>query len=137
MRILICGSRSWHDRQPIEDLLVERQAEAAARSIYAPVEFMVIHGACPDGADWLADKIALDLGLTPGVDLIREPAQWKRYGRSAGPRRNQKMLDAYQPSEVHAFRSSGKSSGTDDMVARARKAGVPTYVHVVRVTHNA
>ena len=125
MRILVCGSRSWHDRQLIELVLAERMAQAAVNE----EEFVVIHGHCPDGADKLADEICLDLGMVPGQDLIREPAQWKKYGRSAGPVRNQLMLDRHQPSEVHAFRSTGKSNGTDDMVRRGRKARVPTHVH--------
>lgn len=142
MRLLICGSRNWHDRETIEQLIVAERELALVNS----EEFVVIHGHCPDGADALADEICRDLGMVPGVDLIREPAQWKRYGRSAGPRRNQKMLDTHHPDKGYAFRSGGKSSGTDDMVKRARAAAergdLPFGMHIipprpVRVTRDA
>lgn len=125
MRVLICGSRQWHDRPKIREVLKRLQGEARE----AGEEFVVIHGACPDGADLIADEICTsELGLTPGEDLIREPAQWKRYGRAAGPVRNQLMLDRHQPTIIYAFRHGLRSSGTDDMVKRARKAKLPTRV---------
>ena len=127
MRVLVCGSRQWHDRSRIRAVLkrLQREAEAAGE------EFVVIHGACPDGADRLADEIAeSELGLVPGETLIREPAQWKRYGRAAGPVRNQRMLDVHEPTMVYAFRSGVKSSGTDDMVRRAKRV---LGAHRVRV----
>ncbi|NUS02058.1 MAG: DUF2493 domain-containing protein [Nonomuraea sp.] len=125
MRVLVCGSRQWHDRVAIRQVLKRLQGEARG----AGEEFVVIHGACPDGADLLADQICeSELGLVPGKDLIREPAQWKRYKRAAGPVRNQKMIDDHNPTVVYAFRHGLRSSGTDDMVKRARKSGIPTHV---------
>lgn len=44
--------------------------------------------------------------------------------------RNQRMLDEAAPDLVLAFRNEGRSRGTDDMVRRAKKAGVPTVVYV-------
>ena len=125
MRLLICGSRQWHDEDTIRTMLHNEESVAWANQ----EEFVVIHGHCPDGADRIADRICVEeLDMTPGVDLIREPAQWKRYGRSAGPVRNQLMLDRHRPEVVFAFRHGVKSNGTDDMIRRARKAGLPTRV---------
>jgi acyl-CoA synthetase (NDP forming) len=50
------------------------------------------------------------------------PANWKKHGKSAGPIRNQLMLDVGKPDLVIAFPGG---SGTADMIRRARKAGVP------------
>lgn len=125
MRVAVTGSRQWHDRPRIRAILkrLQREAEAAGE------EFIVIHGACPDGADKIADEICQsELGLVPGETLIREPAQWKRYGRAAGPVRNQKILNDHGPNIVYAFRNGTRSSGTDDMIKRAKKAKVPTRV---------
>lgn len=132
MRLLVCGSRQWHDRPAIRAVLRERRAEA----LEAGEEFVVIHGACPDGADLIADQICVDeLGMTPGIDLIREPAQWNRYGRAAGPIRNQKMLDDHEPTLVVAFRYGSRSSGTDDMIRRGKRVlgeeFVQTHAHPV------
>lgn len=124
MRILICGSRSWKDYDAIRHVIeAERDlAEAAGE------EFVVIHGANPKGADRMADAICLKMGMKPGKDLIREPADWGRYKRGAGPIRNQAMIDKHHPEKVYAFRAPGKSSGTDDMVEKAKAVKIPTRV---------
>jgi hypothetical protein len=53
-------------------------------------------------------------------------ANWKLFGLSAGPIRNQQMLDEGKPDFVIAFHDNLYASrGTQDMVTRAMKAGVP------------
>lgn len=84
----------------------------------------LVHGGAR-GADRLADL----WGRQNGAVIARAvyPADWFPNGRSggldrsAGVRRNQKMLDAEKPDRVIAF-PGGK--GTADMVTRARAAGV-------------
>lgn len=76
----------------------------------------VIHGAAT-GADslaheWAGDRMIWRLGY---------PANWKKHGLSAGPRRNQWMLDNEKPDLVVAFPGG---DGTADMVRRAKGAGV-------------
>lgn len=119
MRVLICGSRGWHDPAPINALLagLDVLAEGAGERL------VVIHGDAP-GADRLAKKLAHQWG----AEVIDEPADWNRYKAGAGPVRNQKMIDEHDPEVVYAFRSEGKSNGTDDMVSKAKEAGIPTYV---------
>lgn len=78
---------------------------------------LVIHGAAP-GADSLAKEWA-DLR---GIAENGYPADWTRFGRKAGPIRNQRMLDQGKPDIVIAF-PGGR--GTADMVRRARTAGIP------------
>lgn len=119
MRVLICGSRGWQDPFPIDTLLAGLDVLAEGRS----EPLIVIHGDAP-GADRLAGRMAVKWGAR----VIKEPAQWHVHGRGAGPIRNQKMLDEHQPDVVFAFRSAGKSNGTDDMVNRSKRAKVPTYV---------
>lgn len=116
MRILICGSRGWKDEQPIEAVLLGYKALAET--------FTLIHGHAKDGADAIADRMA----FKHDIHTVRVPANWDRFGKAAGPIRNQKMLDEQKPQVVIAFRARGKSNGTDDMISRAKKAGVPTYV---------
>lgn len=117
-KILICGSRNWRDEAPIQLFLKNAVNRWGVNGVH------VIHGGAP-GADTAADRVARKLGIT---NISREPAQWDLYGKAAGPIRNQLMLDKYKPDEVTAFRTSGKSRGTDDMIARARKAKVPVTV---------
>ena len=58
-----------------------------------------------------------------GLDVY--PADWERYGLSAGYRRNRQMLEEGKPDLVVAF-PGGK--GTNMMVDIARKAGVPVRI---------
>lgn len=108
VRVIVCGGRDYTDADAIrERLAVLHDAHSDA---------VVIHGAAP-GADSWAGYIAGTLGFT--VDV--HPANWARHGKPAGPIRNQEMLDS-GADLVIAF-PGGR--GTQDMVTRARRAGVP------------
>lgn len=112
MTVLVCGSREWTDRAAIL-----REIEKLA------ITDIVIHGAAR-GADRIAGEIATSYGL----QVRAFPAQWDRYGKSAGPFRNQQMLDQ-QPDLVLAFTPDlEKSIGTRHMVRIARAAGVPVEI---------
>lgn len=117
-RVLVCGSRQWNDKDRVFQELdrVWLQTGGAIR---------IIHGGCPSGADDHARLFCL-LGFQSTVF----PADWSRYGRAAGMIRNEAMLVQGKPNLVLAFRAAGASPGTDDMVRRARKAGIE-----VRVIH--
>lgn len=112
--ILVCGSRTWSYGRAVYDML----------NVEEPT--VVVHGDCPIGAD----AYAAGWCNLHDVPQRRYPADWRTHGRAAGPIRNQQMLDAEQPDLVLAFRSRGTSRGTDDMIRRAKRAGVP-----VRVIH--
>jgi imidazolonepropionase-like amidohydrolase len=86
---------------------------------------VLIHGAAR-GADRHADAY----GQYRHWEVHPEPAEWTKYGKAAGPIRNQLMLDKYQPDVCHAFHDDlAHSKGTRDMVERAEKAGIPVHVH--------
>lgn len=109
--MLICGSRTWSDPDPIDRLLARLTADT-----------VVVHGAAP-GADSLAESLAHARGLA----VEAHPADWATYGRRAGPIRNAAML-ASGIDRVVAFRMPGASRGTDHMVRIAQAAGIPTEV---------
>lgn len=111
MRVLICGSRDWTDRATIRECLEG----------YGPGT-VVLEGEAR-GADTLAREIAEELGFA----VLAFPADWKRFGRAAGPIRNQRMLDEGRPDMVIAFHDDiSRSRGTADMIRRAMKRGIPT-----------
>lgn len=113
MRLLVCGSRDWTNRQAIR-----RELTPLSKNT------VVIHG-FSRGADRIAGEIAYGLGL----DLTIFPANWNRYGKPAGVIRNQRMLDEGKPDIVYAFHHNlDESTGTADMVERAKKAGIPVAV---------
>lgn len=113
MTVLICGSRDWTSESIIEDAL----------SKHAPDVHTVIHGDCR-GADRIGAKIA----QRAGRGVVTYPACWPRYGKAAGPIRNQQMLDEGKPDLVLAF-PLPNSVGTKDMIKRAKKAGVEVVVY--------
>lgn len=84
---------------------------------------VVIHGGA-EGADRLAGRWARFYGHQEEV----YEAAWETHGRAAGPIRNHRMLIEGKPDRVIAFRMPGESRGTDDMIRRARGAGIPVEV---------
>ena len=85
----------------------------------------------PD-ADWLvigeapgADTMALRWAKDSGIPVERYPAQWDKYGKSAGPIRNKQMLDEGKPDLVIAFHANiSASRGTKNMISQAQAAGI-------------
>ena len=106
-RFLFCGDRNWTDR----DLIRTRLEGLASYDT-------VVHGACR-GADRIEGEIAEELGLT----VEAYPADWKRYGRGAGPIRNQQMLDSGIHTVCAFHNDILNSKGTADMCARATAIG--------------
>lgn len=105
MIIVVCGDRNWKDKQVIFNELAKYDGA------------IIVHGGCR-GADEIAGECADELGLTK----IIVAADWKRHGLAAGPRRNQRMLDEWNPDLVIAFHNSIETSkGTKDMVFRANR----------------
>lgn len=138
IRALICGSRNWTDRGPIEAIVLGLMEQA----IGSFGRLVLIEG-CAPGADSFAcqmwDGRPGDHGGVRGTHdhLIHEhyPAEWERYrpaggGKNpAGAIRNRRMLAEGRPQVVFAFTDDlATSKGTKDMVTIAKAAGVPVYV---------
>lgn len=118
MKILITGSRHWDDVDVIIDVLKQFQQNT-----------IIIHGAC-DGADTISSIVAKELGF-----IVRQyPADWKKFGKSAGPIRNQSMINIEHLREEHidlciAFHDDiSTSRGTKDMINRVKLAKIPFRV---------
>jgi hypothetical protein len=112
MRVLICGGRDFTD--------YERLRRVLDKSLYIDGITTVIHGGA-QGADACADVWAKQ----SYIPVKCYPAQWDKYGRSAGPVRNQQMLDEGKPDLVIAFPGG---AGTANMIKIARRAGIDVLV---------
>ena len=87
MVVLVCGSRFYSDYDKVYQCLNSMEGVS-----------QVIAGGCR-GADTLAARAAKACGYP-----FREfPADWRKFGKAAGPIRNQKMLDEGKPDLVVAF----------------------------------
>ena len=86
----------------------------------------------------IADDLEIVCGVARGADTLGEtwakenhinikyfPADWDRYGRSAGHRRNEQMGD-YADSLIAFW--DGKSRGTDGMIKYATKQGLGIFI---------
>ncbi len=105
-RLLITGGRDFTDRAAIENALLDLDQRPD----------VVIHG---DAAG--ADRVAASVAEEHGLDVWKFPANWARYGKSAGPRRNYQMLVEGRPTHVLAFPGG---PGTENMIKQASKAGL-------------
>ena len=112
-RVLVCGGRKYGLGNDKEKLHVSQVLSALHDTRFIST---VIEGGA-EGADACA-KIWADQASVPSQTYN---ADWKSHGRSAGPRRNQWMLDEGKPDLVVAFPGG---SGTADMVRRAKAAGL-------------
>lgn len=111
MKVLFTGSRWWKDEKAIRKVLGSLDKST-----------LIIEGGAK-GLDDMVHRLAKEMGF---VHFARFPARWGKYKDSAGPRRNQVMLDVSQPDICVAFPLPG-SSGTLDMMVRSAKAKVPTF----------
>lgn len=110
-RILCFGDREWDD---IELITVSLLA-------YFNTTECVIEGECR-GADRLSKIAAQSIGF----NILSFPADWTKYGKAAGPIRNQQMLDEGKPTLGLCFHDNlQESRGSKDMLIRLLKAGIP------------
>lgn len=112
-RVLVTGSRDWVDTGTIINALDEHLRTGD----------VLVHGACPGGADRIAEWWWTELG--EGVERWR--ADWDAHGRSAGPRRNQAMVDS-RPGLVLAF-IRNNSRGAEGCLRAAQLAGIPAVIY--------
>jgi len=108
MRVLVCGGRDFTDKRGLELSLDQLHADQ-------PITCL-IHG-------WARGAVTLagEWAWKKGIPVRGIQAEWGKYGKAAGGKRNQKMLDEEKPDLVVAFAGG---VGTADMVQRAELAGV-------------
>jgi hypothetical protein len=112
-RIIVTGSRDWNDWDLLDFVL------SSATELCLP-DVIIVHGACMTGGDAMADRWALDHGLDPE----RHPAEWHKFGRSAGPRRNAEMVLLGADLCLAFIRNNSRgATGCADL---ARAAGIKT-----------
>ncbi|MFE1515806.1 SLOG family protein [[Kitasatospora] papulosa] len=122
VRVLITGSRTWDQVETIDDALVDTWHDTTEAHGFN-AHLVVVHGACPRGADahaayWAARQDPKH------VTAEAHPADWEAHGRGAGFRRNADMV-RLGAAVCLAFIRDG-SRGATHTAALAEKAGIPT-----------
>lgn len=125
--MLVCGGR-YYGRVPFgaprdQSRIYEERARKEAFVLYEALDHLkrdrdvrkVISGGAP-GADDLANRWA----VSRCIQSVVVKAEWKRFGKGAGPIRNRAMIEL-KPDFVVAFDGG---DGTLNMIDIAREAGV-------------
>ncbi len=128
MRVLICGGREFgFTVTPTKKYPIYRIKPEQIRTLFQQLDqshlcepITAVGEGCAAGADFLGGIWA----ASRGIALEEFPANWDKYGGSAGPKRNQHQLDIFKPDLLIAFAGG---TGTADMISRA-------YAAKVRVT---
>lgn len=112
MKVLVCGGRDYTNKVQFNRImkLVEDKI----------VVDMIIQGGAKG-----ADLLALEWAGKKMISCLNVPADWKKFGKSAGYKRNAKML-TYEPDMIIAFPGG---VGTAMMM----KIGINANVKVVDV----
>lgn len=88
-----------------------------------PQDTVLVSGACPRGADHMAEIV----WYRQGMHVERHPALWKVHGRKAGMLRNQFMVDKGADICVAFMRDN--SAGTSHCIKAAVEAGIPVRLY--------
>jgi hypothetical protein len=111
MRVLVTGSRKFKNARAVSERLAQ-----------LPRQNLVI----VQGGAIGVDSFAYQWAVENHVATQTYKPDWNKYGRSAGFKRNNEMLDT-KPDLVLAF-WDGVSNGTRHTFAGARARGIPTEV---------
>lgn len=116
MRTIIAGSRG------IKRMEVVRVAMGEAKKEQGIDPTLVMSGTAP-GVDRLGEAWAEE----NGIPVERWPADWDKYGKAAGYRRNKDMRDKGKAEALVAI-WDGESPGTRSMIELARAGGLKVHV---------
>lgn len=135
-RILVTGSRDLQDRALVYGALQGVLTEwfgprTRENSLPWLGKVVIVHGACPTGAD----MFALDFAISRLIDDEPHPAQWGAHGRAAGPIRNREMVAA--GADLCLAFPLEESRGTEGTINLALAAGIPVRRIVKADARNA
>ena len=116
MKLAIVGGRDFNDYT-----LLEVWVDSITSMQFDREDNIVIVSGEAKGADSLAFRFAEE----HRIEMRVYPAEWDKYGKSAGFIRNQTIVDNCDM--VLAF-WDGESRGTADTIEKAKRAKKPTFI---------
>ena len=106
MKLIIAGGRNFQNYQQL--------CKVCGNILQDQTNIEIVNGTCR-GADKLGEQYAKEKRLK----IKRFPANWNKYGKAAGPKRNQQMAN-YADALIAFW--DGKSRGTKNMIDLAKQA---------------
>ena len=113
MRVIIAGGRDIEEYQYVLDAVTNSDFEIST----------IISGGAR-GVDTLGERYAKE----SKIPLEIYEADWKKYGRAAGPIRNEQMAEV---ADALIAIWDGKSTGTMNMIDQAPTKGLHVYIEFV------
>ncbi|MBR6651149.1 MAG: DUF2493 domain-containing protein [Clostridia bacterium] len=107
-RIVIAGCRNYNDYEQAKIFI-----DNCLREMRKKHTIVIVSG-CSKGADSIGERYAIENGF----EIEKYPADWKSFGRKAGPVRNEQMAKI---SDLIICFWDGKSKGTKSMISYAKK----------------
>lgn len=114
-RVVIAGCRYYNDYAEAKAYI-----DICLSAIRKENSIIIVSGGA-EGADALGERYAKENGFK----LERYPADWKTYGRMAGPIRNKQMAEV---SDFVICFWDGQSRGTKYMIDYANECGKPIRI---------
>lgn len=113
-KVVIAGSRQFNGYK-----FFYSQVDQCLSRIRQEYELIILSGHCT-GVDRMAERYAEENGFQ--VEVF--PAEWDKYGKSAGPRRNKTMVEAAD----FAIAFAGGGNGTKSLISLAKAKGIPVKI---------
>lgn len=127
IRIIIAGSRKFNDYSTLSNIVDHILKLRVYKKGYKPNDIEVVCGMAK-GADTLGERYA----KANGIKIKYFPAEWDKYGKSAGYHRNKAMAKyaSYKMGygALIAF-WDGLSKGTKMMIELAKECHLKCYIY--------
>ena len=117
-KVVIAGFRDYNDYEEAKTYI-----DGCLADVRKTHNIIIVSGGA-SGADALGERYAKENGF----EIERYPADWKKYGRSAGPIRNQQMAEVCD--FVICF-WDGQSRGTRSMINCAKNMRKDVLVKMI------
>lgn len=114
--VTVAGPRDYTSKEFVDKMLEEILSDILAKDVL-PIHIV-------EGGAYGVDALAKLYALQNKLPYTEVKADWDKYGRSAGPRRNQKMAEMSDYCIVFYKGTRGSTS----MITEALKQNVPVYV---------
>ncbi len=115
-RVIIAGGRDFYQ----EDLLVDYVRKVLGELDQNNRDVVLVCGMAKG-----ADQIGFEMFQRRKLRIAEYPAEWHKYGPSAGHRRNAQMAKV---GDILIAAWDGESKGTAGMIKLMEKAGKPVYI---------
>lgn len=117
-KVIIAGSRSFADYEKLKSV-----CDSILPNLYSEPRISILSGTS-SGSDSLGERYAKERGYT----LNRYPADWKRYGKAAGPIRNRQMV---KDADAAIVFWDGQSRGTKNLIEEANRHGLKVWIIMI------